>query len=110
MKRIWIPQVIAIVTLLWAFNPDNPYGYYIFLRWVCCGVFAYLAFRAAEQKSRNWLWVLGIAALVYNPILRVHLTREIWTGINILTIGIAITSIYKLGSLNGIDDEQEEEG
>jgi FtsH-binding integral membrane protein len=109
MKRIWIPQVIAIAALLWAFNPNNPYGYYIFLRWVCCGVFVYLAFQAAEQKNQNWLWVLGITALVYNPIFRVHLTREIWSAINILTIGVAIASIYKLSHPDGVDDEQEEE-
>jgi hypothetical protein len=26
MKRIWIPQAIAAVMLLWALNPENPYG------------------------------------------------------------------------------------
>ena len=55
MKRIWIPQVITICTLLWALNPHNPYGYYILLRWVCCGVFAYLAFQALNQDA-NWRW------------------------------------------------------
>ena len=74
---------------------------------MCCGVFAYLAFQAAEQKNQSWLWVLGVTAVVYNPIFRIHLTREIWSAINILTIGIAIASIYK--QLSSLDDEQEEE-
>ena len=92
MRKIWIPQSIACVVLLWALNPNNPYGYYIFLRVVCCAVFAYLAFHAFAQEMHGWGWVLGITAVVYNPIYRIHLTREIWSIINLVTIGIAITA------------------
>ena len=93
MRRIWIPQVVAVTMLLWALNPHNSYSYYILLRWVCCGVFAYLAFQAHENDKQGWLWVLGITALVYNPLLRVHLNRELWSIINVVTIGIAVVSI-----------------
>ncbi len=82
--------------LLWALNPNNPYGYYSLLRWVCCAVFAYLAFQAFAQEKQGWLWVLGITAAVYNPIIRVHMTREIWSVINVITIGIAVASIFGL--------------
>ena len=27
-----LPQVIGIAMLLWALNPENPYGYYVLLR------------------------------------------------------------------------------
>ncbi len=94
MKRIWIPQAIAILMLLWALNPGNPYGYYIILRWVCCGIFAYLAFQAHEQEKQGWIWVLGITALIYNPIFRVHLNRGLWSIINVVTVGIAVASIF----------------
>ena len=57
-KRIWIPQVIAILMLMWAFCfPDNPYVYYSILRWVCCAVFTYLAFRLGDNYTdplRRW--------------------------------------------------------
>jgi len=96
MKRIWIPQLIASLMLLWALNPDNPYGYYILLRWVCCGVFAYLALKAFGQEQQGWVWVLGITAAVYNPIIRVHLTREIWSVVNVITIGIAVASVFAI--------------
>ena len=82
--------------LLWALVPANPYGYYILLRWICCGVFAYLAFQALDQKRQGWTWVLGITAAVYNPIIRVHLTREIWSVVNVITIGIAVASIFAM--------------
>jgi len=66
------------------------------LRWVCCGVFAYLAFKALGQEQRGWVWVLGVTAALYNPIIRVHLTREIWSFVNVVTIGIAVASVFAL--------------
>jgi len=91
-KRMWIPQLIAVVMLLIALNPSNPYGYYTFLRFVCCAVFAYLAFLAFEQKIHLFAWLLVVTAVVYNPIVRINLTRDIWTAINMVTIIIAIAS------------------
>jgi hypothetical protein len=79
--------------LFWALNPNNPYGSYILLRWVCCGVFAYLAFKAFENGNQGLVWGLCITAAIYNPILRVCLTRAKWSVINIITIGIAVASI-----------------
>jgi putative copper export protein len=96
MKRIWVPQLIASLVLLWALNPENPYGYYILLRWVCCSILAYLAFQAFEQHHQGRVWVLGIMASVYNPIVRVHLTREIWSVVSVVTIGTAVASIFAL--------------
>jgi hypothetical protein len=80
--------------LLWALNPDNPYGYYVLLRWVCCGVFVYLAFQAFERAKQDWVWILGITALIYNPIVPIHLTRGIWEVVNIITALIAVASIF----------------
>lgn len=97
MKRIWIPQTIASAMLFWALNPaENPYGYYVLLRWVCVGVFGFLTFHAIANEMKGLSWVLGITALVYNPIFRVHLTREIWSVVNIATIGIAVVAIFRL--------------
>ena len=96
MGKTWIPQTVASVMLLWALNPHNPYGYYILLRWVCCGIFIYLAFQALDMEKRVWIWVCGVTALVYNPIFRIHLNRELWSIINVFTIGIAVVSIFAL--------------
>lgn len=82
--------------LLLALNPSNPYGYYVLLRWVISGIFAFLALQAYEEGKKEWVWVLGITAVVYNPFIPLHLGREIWTLANIATIGVAIASIFKL--------------
>jgi hypothetical protein len=96
MKKIWIPQAIVIPILLLALNPDNPYGYYIFLRWVCCAAFVYLAIHALTLEKIGWVWTLGITAAIYNPILRVPGTREMWFMVNLVTIGLAVASIFVL--------------
>lgn len=94
VKRIWIPQAVISFMLVWALNPENPYAYYILLRWVCCPVFAYLAFQALSYEKKGWVWILGVTAAIYNPIFIVHLNRVIWSVVNIATILIAIASIY----------------
>ena len=94
MRRMWIPQLVVSGILLWALSPANPYSYYILLRWVCCAVFAFLAVRAFAIGKQGWVWVLGVTTAIYNPLVPVHLTREIWSVINVVTIGMAITSIF----------------
>jgi hypothetical protein len=110
-KQLLIPQVICIIMLVGALNPQNPYAYYTLLRWVCFGVFAYLSFQSFEQKKQGWVWVFGITALIYNPIFRVHLNREIWSVVNLATIGIAVTSIFafKRGVIISMKKEGDKE-
>jgi FtsH-binding integral membrane protein len=94
MKRLWIPHAIPIVMLLWALNPENPYGYYVLLRFVCCACFAFIAFRYHDAGLSGWVWAFVVAALVYNPFFRVHLSREIWSVANIATVILASASLY----------------
>lgn len=98
MKRPWIPHAVAGAMLLWAMYPGNPYGYYVLLRLVCCPIFAYLAIQAYSQNKEGWTWTLTITALIYNPLIPIHLTREIWSVINLATIAIAIVSAFALKS------------
>ena len=102
-KKIWIPQAIVIPLLLWALIPANPYGYYIVLRWICCAAFAYLAIQALSLGRDGWVWILGVTAVVYNPIFRIHATREIWSIVNLVTIALAVASVFVLKS----DDAEE---
>lgn len=89
--------------LLWALYPENPYGYYMLLRWVCCGVFGVLAVRTLAHELRAWSWMLGATALLYNPILPVHLTRGIWSVLNVASAVLAIVSIGCLPASRGTE-------
>lgn len=96
LKSLPIAQVVGIAMLAWALVPTNPYGYYLLLRVVICGICAYLAFAAYERQQVGWVWVLAITAIVYNPFVRVHLTREIWSVVNVATIIILGLTILTL--------------
>jgi hypothetical protein len=96
MKKIWIPQAIAGPMLAWALKPANPYGYYMLLRIACCAVCTYLAVAAASAGKTPWTWALSIFAVLYNPIMRVHLTRDIWSVVNVVTIIVLAVSIAQL--------------
>lgn len=85
-------KVICSCMLLWALVPQNPYGYYVLLRWVCCSAFAYLAVHSYQIRLVPWVWIFATAAGIYNPLLSVHLDRTIWSVVNVVTIALLLTS------------------
>ena len=83
-QRILIGSMIVLgVALL-----PLPYAYYMLLRVGMCGVFAYLAYTAHQSNEQGLTWILGITAVIYNPFAPLHLGREVWTVMNIVTIGL----------------------
>jgi hypothetical protein len=96
MKMMWFPQAIVILLLLWALYPHNPYGYYTLLRIVCCVVFSFLSYKAHARGNETWTLLFGITAIIYNPIVPLPLKRQLWSIVNIATIGLAVASIAAL--------------
>jgi hypothetical protein len=91
--------------MAWALLPGNPYGYYVLLRLVSCLLLIVLFFfhiamikdkRPVEYPTDliGWLGVFVLLALIYNPIIQIHLTREIWSFLNIATIIVLGTFWY----------------
>lgn len=82
-RPVLIPSLIASVMLILALAPW-PYGYYMLLRLVVCGVAVFIAVKAMELK-RDWaIWTFGFIAVLFNPFILVHLAREIWLPIDIV--------------------------
>jgi len=92
MKKIFLPQIILSLLLIWALYPKNSYSYYILLRWVACPIFIYL-FYLYKEKSQIIIFFI-IFIILYNPIKRIHLDREVWSVVNIVSIIFLITSIF----------------
>ena len=69
-----------------------PYGYYILLRLVATGVFAWSAYVAYERQYKALPWVLALLAVLFNPVIKIHLPREIWAAIDIAA-GIILLAI-----------------
>ena len=64
-----------------------PYGYYTLLRVAATGVFLWAAYLSHTRNYRMLTWIFSIAAIIFNPIIRVHLAKELWT---ILDLGAGI--------------------
>lgn len=59
------------------------------MRWAICGCSAYIAYQHYKEKGRGFLTVVFIViAIVYNPLEPIHLFKEAWIVINIITVFI----------------------
>ena len=83
---LWPATVVALLVALL----DMPYGYYQLLRVgvFCVGIY----FALAEYKAggQPWMWAFVATALIYNPIAKLALGREIWSIVNIATIALLV--------------------
>ena len=94
------PAIITIIALLVALG-DLPYGYYQLLRFIVCGVGIYAAYTAHSLKRTSWVWLMGIIALIFNPIISFHLDRDLWQVLDVLAAIIFIVSIFMIKPAKG---------
>lgn len=92
IQNITILKIITIMLLLFALA-DNPYWYYQILRWVVCWLAGYWAYLEYRKIHYLWTWVFGIIAVLFNPLSTIHLDKDTWIVLNIITAGILIISI-----------------
>jgi hypothetical protein len=89
----WLLEAVAVILVVIALRKGNPYGYYVFLRWMTCPIFAWITWKAYSRGNGLLLAVVaGILAVLFNPVLRVMLDREKWEILNIAMIAVAIWS------------------
>lgn len=91
-----IVSIISIILLLLAIPAIWPYGYYILLRWVIAVSAIFLIWVAYNFKKTFWLFLMGIIALLFNPITPIHLNKETWIVIDLIVAIIFLVSIFKI--------------
>ncbi len=82
--------------LLGCLIPDLPFGYFQILRWLVCGTCSYRAFLSHESQDRLWMWIFIIAAILFNPLVPVHIDRSMWLVVDITLAIMLITSLPQL--------------
>ena len=87
---------LAASALLVLALADFPYGYYTFLRLVVCATAAFGAFKATSINAEGWTLILGGMAVLFNPIIPVHLDRDIWALLDLLAAGLLAVSAFLL--------------
>lgn len=92
-QKIAILKMVPIILMAIAMG-KMPYGYYTLIRWIVCPVFVFLAIHCKKQKEIPWIWVFGVLAGLYNPIVPVHLGREIWVLANVVSVVLIVISFF----------------
>lgn len=93
---MWFPlmgRVGAAGLLIWALD-NHPYGYFTFMRIIVCCVAGYCAVLASEQRKGSWTWLLGAIAVLFNPVIPIHMTRETWKIIDIAVALVLLASFF----------------
>lgn len=104
---LWVGFVACLVVfavgLLWM-----PYGYYVLSRTVACAVCAYACIQASGRKRVGWAWLFGALAVLYNPLVPIHLrSKMIWALVNGATLAVLYLAAPTRGEMTsdgGVSD------
>jgi len=78
-----------------------PYSFFMLLRIVLCIAAVIGVKRASEARQNNWVWVYAILAVLYNPVLPVHLgDKDVWVGVNVVTVVIFWVGLFKFENVS----------
>ncbi|MFA5360675.1 MAG: DUF6804 family protein [Candidatus Paceibacterota bacterium] len=92
-----IASIIVIVMLLLAIPSGIwPYGYYQILRWVVTGAALFILWITYELKKKTWLWIMGVIAILFNPIAPIYLDKGTWVVIDLIVAALFLISIFKI--------------
>ena len=92
-NRFWIAPLVVMGIGIF----PMPYGYYFLLRLVICVCAVYYTLKFNEKNELVTAWVFGFFALLYNPIIPIHLgSKELWIIVNLITAVMFIISKDKV--------------
>lgn len=83
---------IVLAILLFICLLDMPYGFYQLVRIVALIGFGILAFQANEKGKQTEMIIYGFLALLFQPIFKISLGREIWNIIDVV-VGVGLVLI-----------------
>lgn len=94
-KYLTFSVILRFVTaclLFWAIA-SHPYDYYILVRWITFGVGLFCIFIAYGVNNNAWIFLFGLLALIFNPIIPLHLSKNVWHIIDIISGILLIVSV-----------------
>jgi len=76
----FLPYWVLLAAAVFSFvgMADLPYGFYRLLRWVACGVAIASVVQLHQNRHIGWAWALGIVALIFNPLIPFHFSKDTW--------------------------------
>lgn len=64
------------------------------MRWIVFFTAIFIAYFAYLEKKANWMWLMGIIAIIFNPIKPIHLSKGIWQPIDFVAAVIFGMTIF----------------
>jgi len=77
-----LPIYFVIVLLVLAATP-LPYGFYTLIRIIVCLFMAWAAVIFFKKEVETLPWIFIALAVLFNPIIPVYLSKEIWVVIDL---------------------------
>ncbi len=78
--------IISIIMLGLSFVGGFPYGYYQLLRLVVCITSIFVVVKMNQLEKENWMWIFVILAVIFNPLIPLHLGKELWLIVDAIAI------------------------
>lgn len=93
--NLMVGKFLSILFLLFIviFSPF-PNGVYTLLRIVITLFASWSAFRYSLLHQNSGVWIFGFVAILFNPVITVHFTKDVWLHLDLLTAMIFIISFY----------------
>ena len=97
-ETIQYKNIIAGISVFMLFLaiPKLPYGYYILLRWVVTISALFSVWVAYDSEDKFWVFLMVGIAILFNPIIPVHLTKDIWVIIDLIVAILFLVSIFHI--------------
>lgn len=91
-RLVWIVPAILLVIA----TARLPYGYYTFTRIVTCGIAALIAFVGFKERPliQAWSVLLVLVAVLFNPLVPIHLSRAVWFYLDLSVAMIFIAHLF----------------
>jgi hypothetical protein len=87
---------ISIAILFMAYTINGlPYDFYNVLRFSVSATFALFAKQLWQSPQRYWRVAFAGIAVLYNPIVPIHLSKETWEPINMITVALLLVGQRK---------------
>ena len=93
-----LPMVVSALLLITSTLARWPHFFYVTMRWMVCGTAIYAIWHCSRNHHRVWALVLGIIAVIFNPIFRVEFASNSWHATEFIAALIFAISAVGLGA------------
>ena len=72
-----------------------PYSYYLLVRFLAMSGFGVLAYKAYNEKSETEMIIYIILAVLFQPLFKIALGRELWNVVDVVVgVGLIISLFF----------------